>query len=48
LPILTADLFVYMDFIMTYVFLPTLLSINLYSRPSCQIELKALLKSKKH
>ena len=49
LPILTAHLlFVYMDFIMSYVLPPTPLSINLYSRPSCQIEWKAFLKSTKH
>jgi hypothetical protein len=40
LPILTAHLlFVYMDFILSYVFTPTPLSINFYSRP---------LKSTKH
>uniref|UniRef100_A0AAZ3QRZ5 Receptor-type tyrosine-protein phosphatase epsilon n=1 Tax=Oncorhynchus tshawytscha TaxID=74940 RepID=A0AAZ3QRZ5_ONCTS len=49
LPILTAHLlFVYMDFIMSYVLPPTPLSISLYSRPSCQIESKAFLKSTKH
>ena len=48
LPILTAHLFVYMDFIMSYMLPPTPLSINLYSRPSCQIESKAFLRSTKH
>jgi hypothetical protein len=49
LPILTAHLlFVHIDFIMLYVFPPSPLSINLYSRPSCLIESKAFLKSTKH
>ena len=48
LPILiTHLLFVYMDFIMLYVFPPTPLSINLYSRPSCQIESNALFEINK-
>ena len=50
LPILTTHLlFVYMDFIMLYVFpLTSLFFINLYSRPSFQIESKAFLKSTNH
>jgi hypothetical protein len=47
--ILTAHLlFVYMDFIMSYILPSMPLSINLYSRPSCQIESKAFLKLTKH
>jgi hypothetical protein len=47
LPILSAQ-FVYMDLIMLHVLPPTLLSVNFYSRPSCQIESKAFLISTKH